>query len=143
MLLLLAGCPSPPDSDEAWIVLGQGLSAYEELEDGDVLELVAGPQGGWHVDMAVSLGGFDPEGKLLQYRGMDAGTDVVVSYVTEALLYANRLVADGDGWERSGDRIVFDIASEDEVVGRELRLEVQSAQLELSSHRTVTIVDEQ
>ena len=140
MLFLLASCPAPsPDTEGApWMELGTGLTAYEELDDGDTIELVAGPQGGWHVDVAIELGGFEPDGVAVQYRGLNAQTDVVVSYVTDAVLYANRMVATDDGWRRSGDRVVFAIDSEADVVGTEVRLEVQSVELDQWTDRVLS-----
>jgi len=50
-----------------------------------------------------------------------------------------------DGWERLGDRVVFDVRSPDEVVGRELVLRVTASLggFAVSDERAVVIVDEQ
>jgi len=46
------GCS--PDGGEPQVTVGKGLDSYHELQEGGrELELVHGPQGGFHVDLAV------------------------------------------------------------------------------------------
>ena len=137
----------PPGSmgvfGEAWIELGAGLQSFEALSDGDSIELVAGIQGGWHVDVSLRFSGVGPEGILLRYEAFDLSGQSI-SYETQALLSEKSLLPDGDGWQRVGDRIVLDILSPSEVVGTEVRLAV-NATLDgesWSDERKVTIVDD-
>ena len=51
----------PTGSSEAvwgdpWLELGTGVTEFEPLDDGDDIELVAGAQGGWHLDAALRFG---------------------------------------------------------------------------------------
>ena len=145
----VAGPPAPwtpPPSDAAtgdgWVELGAGIASFTPLADGDAVELVAGLQGGWHVDTAIRFGGFGPDGVHLVYEAVD--TDARrVSYVTEATTGAASVQPDGDGYTRVGDRIVFDIDGPDDVVGATLYLRVTAAigDVTVSDEREVVIVD--
>ena len=129
---------------DPWVELGTGTSQFAELEDDDTVEIVAGPQGGWHVDVSLWFGGFGPGGVTLVYDAVDTEAGQV-SFVTQAkLLDANVIDAD-EGWYRVGDRIVFDINDADEVRGKTLILRVTAAMQEQSwsdEHRVV-LVDEE
>lgn len=137
----------PPDPDgvfgDAWIELGTGTTGFETLSDGDPVELVAGIQGGWHVDVAVQFGGFGPAGIQLLYSAVD-GDGQPVSFVTPALLSEAGLLDGGEeAWVRVGDRVVLDIQSQDEVVGEEivLRVTAELADQIWSDERRVLVVD--
>ena len=143
------GLPSPgvlPEAQgvfgEAWIELGGGMQAFEPLSDGDTIELVAGIQGGWHVDVSLRFGGFGPDGILLSYQGLSL-TGQLISFETQALLSQKSVLADSEGWQRVGDRVVLDILDPAEVVGSDVLLEV-TATLDgqtWSDARTLMIVD--
>ena len=128
---------------EPWIELGTGLTSYEALADGGQLELVAGPQGGWHVEVTSRIGGFGPDGVLLVYDALDA-TGEPISYVTQTILRSASVIARGDAFERVGDRVVLAISNPAEVVGTEVVVRVTAALADLraSDERAVTIVDE-
>lgn len=76
---------STPD-DEQSLTLGQGRYAYEALEDGAIMTLEAGPQGGYHVWLALRAGGFRQVGSLVSVRGtlpaLDREVPAFVSSVT-------------------------------------------------------------
>ena len=55
--LLLAACTSAPDPA---IELGSGELEWLPLSDGDDLEVIYGPQGGYHFLGSVRIHGFDP-----------------------------------------------------------------------------------
>ncbi|MCB9676412.1 MAG: hypothetical protein H6737_14915 [Alphaproteobacteria bacterium] len=140
VLSILAGCKG---GDDPWIELGTGLSAFEPLEDAGTIELVQGVQGGWHVDTALRFGGFGPDGVRLQYRATDVD-GAVISYTTEAFLSEALVRPFGDeGFERLGDRVVFDIPSADTVIGQTVILEVLASEGDLQLHddRTLGVVD--
>lgn len=129
---------------DPWVELGTGTASFEPLDEGQDIELVAGPQGGWHLDAAVWFDGFGPGGVTLVYEAVDVEAERV-SYVTQAELIEANVVEADEGWHRVGDRIVLDIDSTDEVVGDALILRV-TAQLEgqtWSDERRVVVVDEQ
>lgn len=142
-MLLSSGCPAPPASlGDPWIELGVGRQAWEPF--GEDAELVFGSQGGWHVDLALRFGGWEPDGVALEYRAVAVETDEQVSYLTTAVLSEASVLADDDAWERVGDRVVFEIESDDEVLGRAVRFEVLASRgdVELQDEVTAELVDE-
>lgn len=137
----------PPPSDEVFgtpsVQLGTGQVAFEPLAAGDSVELVAGPQGGWHLDTTVWLQGFGPSGVRLVYEALDEQAQRV-SFLTQAELGSSGVLEAAEGWHRVGDRVVLDITSADEVVDRELVLRV-TAELggqTWSDERVVRVVDD-
>ena len=139
--------PGQPLSSEGvwgdpWIELGTGVVAFEPLPDGSDIELVAGPQGGWHLDLALRFDGFGPGGLVLRYEAV--ATDATpVSFVTTAAVQEASVLQEDDGFLRLGDRVVLDIANADEVVGLEVIVRV-TAELDgqtWSDERRVTVVD--
>jgi hypothetical protein len=145
--------PGPPSPDlpvatgevsgDPWLELGTGQATFEPLADGDALELVAGPQGGWHLDATLAFGGFGPSGVTLVYEAL--GTDAErVSFTTRADLHEISVVPADDGWHRLGDRIVLDITSPADVVGTEVVVRVTAALGEQtwSDERQVRVVDD-
>jgi hypothetical protein len=123
--------------------LGTGQATFEPLADGDALELVAGPQGGWHLDATLAFAGFGPSGVTLVYEAL--GTDAErVSFTTRADLHEISVVPADDGWHRLGDRIVLDITSPADVVGTEVVVRVTAALGEQtwSDERQVRVVDD-
>jgi hypothetical protein len=127
-------------AEDPWIELGTGQLTWEEL--GADIELVYGSQGGWHVDVALRSGGWDADGIELSYRALDAETDELISFETTALLDEDRVLPIDGGWERVGDRVVFDVLSDAEVLGRTVRLVVDATDGDaaLEDAGTVTIV---
>jgi len=160
----LAGCSSPspqgdaavdsPLADRPAIVdptleIGIGQSAWEPLADGASVELIHGPQGGYHV--------------FARIREQQLGGDVQVTFrVTPAeggepindpadrirLLEGRGLLRTAQGWESSSALLVIlaRIRGPADVVGRRFVLEANVAQTGSSAptsvRRTVTIVDE-
>lgn len=117
----------PLESDgvfgEPWVTIGAGALSWSPLAQGDAIELVAGPQGGWHLDVSVWFGGFGPGGIQLTYEAVDTAANRV-SFVTQAELFETSVIPAEEGWYRLGDRIVLDIDDTDEVVGADLILRV-------------------
>ena len=129
---------------DPWIELGTGRAAFEPLSDGSSVELVAGIQGGWHLDASLRFGGFGPDGIELVYEALDASAQPI-SFVTHAALSQSSVLPDGDGWLRPGDRIVLDIADPTQVVGTTAVMRVTAALdgQTWSDERSVVIVDQQ
>jgi hypothetical protein len=143
VLLAVTGC-SDVDSGPPWIELGAGLDSFRSLSEGDSLSLVHGAQGGWHIDLALRFGGFGPDGVHLSYSASDPENGDELSFVTEALLQ-ERLVSPVDqGWERLGDRLVFDVDSADQVIDQELLIEVVVShdEQQWSDSQRVLVVDQ-
>jgi len=65
-LPLLLACTGPAQSGEVTLELGTGERAFETLDEGETLELVYGPQGGYHVWVSVRGGGFSSDRVLLE-----------------------------------------------------------------------------
>lgn len=130
---------------EPLLELEAGLTECRPLVDGDPVELVAGFQGGWHVDLCVRGEGLAPDGLWLDYEARDPQTGASLSYETQALLGENNVLWTDEGWLRLGDRVVFDIEAPEQVVGSEVCLfvEVDGESWSGEDSRCVTIVDEQ
>ena len=124
------------------IALGTGTGTFVPLADGAEVELVAGPQGGWHLDVAVAFDGFGPGGVELVYDALDT-TAAPVSFVTRAELTPASVLEADAGWHRFGDRVVLDIPDPDAVVGQDVVLRVTAALdgQTWSDERTVRVVD--
>ena len=123
--------------------LGVGEDAVP-ARDGDEIELVFGPQGGWHVEVGVRLVEIDPGGTVVVYEARREEDGALLSQMRYAV-NVRRLEDDGDARVRRGDLAIFDIASADEVVDRdvtiEARLEAESGQVIASDVRTLRVVD--
>lgn len=155
-LLGLAGCPGPGNNPDAgpmgdaaregpYVELGAGRSGFEPVHDGDALELVAGPQGGWHVFLAVRAHGIAVDGSRLYYelREIDSG-DIVTRPATYAVR-SSSVEQDGDTWSRAGDRAIFNISDPAEVVGERFEVEVEleaPSGMRYRETRTAMVVDE-
>jgi hypothetical protein len=141
----LCGCTAaeglPEPSLEASLEIGTGTQAFLPVQG--ELELVAGPQGGWHVDVALRATGIEPEGAELVWQGEDAETGERVTFVTTARLSRDSVLPTEDGWERVGDRVVFEIGSPQEVLGAELTLSasLSAGALALEQQLTAPVVD--
>ena len=133
-------------SGEPFIVIGSGLSEFIELEEGDPIEMVMGPQGGWHIDISVRIRGLVPEDLELEINGFDDETDEQVAIRVERILSPRRVLEDGEGHVRLGDLLVFMILSEDEIVGRRVRVEARCTQpdgLTAADSLVVTVADDE
>ena len=115
----------PTDSGvEPWLELGTGETEFVALDNGDEVPLVYGPQGGWHVDTTARFGGIELDGASLTYVATDPDDGAVLNYPYDAQLNPSLLQEIDGGWLRLGDRVVFDIGSDEEILGRDVRLEV-------------------
>lgn len=71
-LPLLVGCSAASgDPCEAGpdpvLRIGAGYDAYEAVDDGAALELIHGPQGGFHLEIGLAAERIDPEDRLLAH----------------------------------------------------------------------------
>lgn len=125
--------------------------------EGGTIELVHGPQGGYHVLGSCHMFGLDPDGRIIHYVARTP--EGVVLAESSLALMARALTPFEGGYERLGDRVIFDILSPSEVVGQTIVLSVTLealgtsdtgaspsdggvARTELASaHYTLTIVD--
>lgn len=138
LLFPLLVCCTP--ALEPSIDLGTGTGAFQPLAEGADLALVYGPQGGWHVDVALRTAGLNPDATSIAYLAVDGSDEV--SFPAEMRLASNLVQDTNDGWDRLGDRVVFDVEQDTDVVGRTLQLTVEVVHDDerLSDGRVVRIV---
>jgi hypothetical protein len=130
------------DPDAACVELGIGPDV-SPIADGAEIELVHGPQGGWHVELGVRFTDIDPSGATLVYEAHNDDGERL-----SRMRYGitpRRLVVDGHHQVRPDDLVIFDIDSGDRVRDRvvtfEVRLEDETG-VEISSDvRTLRVVD--
>lgn len=110
------------DAGPIAIELGTGADAFRPLPEGSDLEVVHGPQGGWHVELSARLGGLDPDGGLLRFQIVDDGGVLVAE--TRIAVYARRLDRDGCAYLRHGDIVVLSLPDPPEVLGEDVTARV-------------------
>ncbi len=94
------------------------------LADGDDIELVAGFQGGWHVETAIRLFGIDVEGATLRITARNAiGERLTIPL--QRRLTLSRVEVEDDHLLRSGDQLVFDIRMPSAVTGSLCQIEAE------------------
>jgi hypothetical protein len=102
--------------------LGVGPRAEPVAEEGEI-ELVHGPQGGWHLEVGVRIVGEVPEGLVVSYRVRRANDDAVLG-TSRFALSPRRLRSEGEYAVRSGDIVVLDVEHGSQVVGIAIELEM-------------------
>lgn len=76
-------CPDPPAPQP--FELGTGESCFERTSDGDVVPLMQGPQGGYHVWLAVGCSGADCDSPIhLKWGVRDAATHELLANTYES-----------------------------------------------------------
>lgn len=120
--------------------IGTGTSAFEPLAEMAAVPLVFGPQGGYHIDVAVRLRNVPIDDLLLRYEVYDGSDSIAFG-----ALYAvepRRLRADGPAWLRLGDRVVLDVVDPETIRGRAIEVVVVAQPgggPELTDARTVVV----
>ncbi len=153
LALSLLGCDGPPgvpDRDAAGamprVELGTGTSRFEPLpETGAELELVGGPQGGFHVFVTARIHDLDVESLLIRYDAVDPATGTPVGHDASFVVDPTRLAREGDGWVRAGDFVILHDSSPDPVRGLTLEVRVhveeQAGDRSADDSRVVRIID--
>jgi len=128
--LLLAACSA--DVDPA-LVLGTGEIEFEHLADGDELEVIRGPQNGFHVLGAIRVAGIEPGNSdnlaatdnptTVFTLTTDAGEVQFPNEIVQGLPTAPRSAAPWSH-EMLNRRVVLDILSDDELDGVDATLAV-------------------
>lgn len=125
------------------VELGTGLANFVDIPTaGAEMEIVAGPQGGWHLEVTARLYELTIDELRLSYRIEREG--MTISMPVEYSLTERRLVRDGDRWLRAGDQVRFEISDPIEVVGDTVQVVVTADPVDgdpVSDRRTVTVVD--
>lgn len=166
VLLSLSGCGGstspPPDGSTladasgdrptaTSLSLGTGQSAWEELpaDRATNVELIHGPQGGYHVFGRVRFSGIEPP-VTLSFRvvALDDGSVLNDPEDRYRLRPGLGLSPSGDGWESSSAQLVIltAISHPAQVVGRRCRIEARVEPLNdpagVTVSREVIVVDE-
>lgn len=124
------------------VELGTGNASFVAI--GETIELVMGPQGGWHVDVALRIWGLDPRGISVVYEVVRLRDGALLSR-TSFLFDAGRFVPEGDHLVHTGDIAILDVTSASEIVGDEIELRVTASARDGTSARDArrtTVVDE-
>ncbi|MDQ3033381.1 MAG: hypothetical protein M3Y87_13255 [Myxococcota bacterium] len=153
LALVLVGCgaePVPNGDAGASITpmprvqLGTGTSSFVELpETGGTVELVMGPQGGYHVDVAIRIWDLDPDRISVIYEV--ARVDGAVLSTTPFVFDPGRFVREGDHLVHTGDFTVLEITGPADVTGDEVELRVVATAQDGTTAmdaRRATVVDE-
>jgi hypothetical protein len=133
--LTVAACGSGAPADEidatvpfdaggvpARLEVGTGTATFRALAaSGGTIELVHGPQGGYHVDVAARLYGLDPEGLVLRYETRCMRDDALLAF-SEIGLRRSLVVPEGDHFVHVGARTVFDTTDPAPFVGLAVRV---------------------
>lgn len=135
---------APADAGPVSIELGTGTASFRSIPfDGAELELIHGPQGGYHIDVAVRWSGLHPEGLRLRYETRRASDDERLA-LAEFLLHPGLVARDGAGWLRTGDRTVFDTMDPRPFVDLDVRVLVRATDARgviAEDMRAVRVVD--
>ena len=63
----------PPDGGDPIVIVGQGQADYLPMEDGEVGQVEAGPQGGYHIWIAIRLKNLRQSGSITEVTGTFPG----------------------------------------------------------------------
>jgi hypothetical protein len=150
--LLCAGCShgnaeedaGPIDAGMPRVELGTGSTGFVPIpETGAELELVAGPQGGFHVELTARIYDVNIEGLIISYDGTPVGAAAPTTYPTSITLDSTMVVREGDHWLRN-DILRFMVSGPADIVGMQVdvRVVVQCISgLSAQDVRRATIVD--
>lgn len=116
---------APPSGPR--VELGTGTTSFLPISQSGApqIDLVLGPQGGWHIHASVRLYEMDVDRCYLLYELRNRAGEVA-NYPAEIILSERRLVREGNHWLRSGDFVILDITMPDDVVGETMTLEVSA-----------------
>lgn len=132
------------DVDEtASLEIGTGLEAYEALPDeAPTLEIVHGPQGGYHVYLSMRVTGLEPD--TLLWRVVRARDAYVFANLELSARPGTFRPSEG-ALERVGDWVVLAVTSPADVTMDELRVEARvtsRAGATATAMRLVRVVDQ-
>ncbi len=127
------------------VEIGTGVTSFVAVDDGANVELVNGPQGGWHVDVTLRLYQVDPQELTMRIEGYDVASGASVGIPIERVLTERRVQPEGDHWLRLGDQLIFAIDGPEEVVDTDVRIEARITTPEgatASAQKVVHVIDE-
>lgn len=121
---------SPPDSSGPRIEIGVGVTEFVPFEDDAPIELTAGPQGGYHVNVTLRFWGLEADDLLIGLEGWDDASDTERTVPVDRVLTRRRVIVSGDHFDRVGERLIFTTFTPEEVVGLRLRVEATATPLD-------------
>ena len=137
LLIVLLGCgaesnpasdPEPPAVPPA-IEMGTGEWDWEPLEDGQEIDVIQGPQGGFHLLGSVRVAGIaagsaddlsDPDNPTTRFWVVHEGVDLAPSSVFIQGLDTSPASAEPFSHQMVGRFVIMDIAADDELDGVEV-----------------------
>lgn len=143
----LVGCPEPGDAPAPLACAGAdagALACVSVRVRTPTTELVHGPQGGWHIDVAAAFAGIDPSGLTLEYTARRADDEALLGAV-EYRITPRLLTMEGDAFVHDDDLLVLEILAPGEIVGADLDVSARLLRegLELARDQVrVRVVDE-
>ncbi|MDC3958800.1 hypothetical protein [Polyangium jinanense] len=148
--LVTGGCGTdeaapPVTAEPPRIELGAGRVDFVPIPPDGSVEIVSGPQGGFHLELTVRLFHLDPEGLVLDYDVSDAETGALLSFAAQYAISADRVLDRGDHLLRVGDRAVLVVPSAEAARGRVASITCRAVHGEVvtaEDAREVTLVDE-
>ena len=145
-LLACGGDSMPPDPDAgradvpgvdsfapgARVELGTGEDAFEPIMDGETLQFIRGPQGGWHFLGSVRVSGLepgdpdrldDPDNPTTEFRVTRDGArvDLMAAVYTQGLRPVSGM---GGTFEMVGRLVILDIMRDEDLDGVTVDMEV-------------------
>jgi hypothetical protein len=130
---------------EPRVEIGTGVTSFIAIDDGADVELVNGPQGGWHVDVTLRLFQVDPQELTMRIEGYDVTSGDSIGIPIERVLTERRVQPEDDHWLRVGDQLIFAIEGPEEVVDTDVRIEARITTPEgasASAEKVVHVIDE-
>lgn len=151
MMLLSAACTgdSPLGDDGPAMRIGTGDAAFIPLSNGDDIQVIQGPQGGFHILGALQATGiepgdtdnlFDSSNPEIHFKVYDGDERVDAS---NAFIQGLDNTRWRDTYEVVGRFVFLDIESDDELVGRTLRFTAELTDVDgvvLTDERTLGAV---
>lgn len=128
-LWCLAGCVGPSTTGGGAtpsITLGTGATSFEQLPaSGAQLELISGPQGGWHLNVSARFTGLEPDGLQLSYEVRRVGETTPISFRAVSALTRRSVRETEPGvFDRLGDRAVLNISGPAAVANSDVEVTV-------------------
>ena len=147
MMFLNPGCSESGDEPQApaRIELGAGRVDFVALDESGSIELVSGPQGGYHLEFTLRLFDVDPDDLVLDYQVYEMTSKQRVSMPARYVITKASVLDRGDHFLRVGDRAILDVKSASAAQGMDVevscRIERKGATL-AEDKKKAAIVDE-
>lgn len=137
LLLLACGDPCSPGANPT-LEIGLGRDAYSPVADGDTAPVVQGPQGGFHIDLAI---------ETTRLNENDPGSATVTGRIDDELVAAGQpwfqVECAGEVQHASGMRLFVEAVPED-ILGLEMLVEMvveDSRARRAQATKTLTVGD--